>query len=151
MVYPPLRLTRPMYVCASNAETPDLDALTYQAQSRWQLPPERTVVVRATPRAAAVTGGPLPVRRSERDTELAHDLTLSEIYLEHYYFRNDAMWIPEDALPAEGWARHDGHVPDAMIRSPGGEMVLELAGRSYSARRLAEIDRAFRNGGYELW
>lgn len=151
MVHPPLRLTRPMYLCASSTEPPDLDALAYQAQSRWPLPPERTVVVRATPRAAAVTGGLLPVRRSDRDTELAHDLTLSEIYLEHYYCKHDAMWIPEDALLAEGWARHDGHVPDAVIRSPVGEMVLELAGLSYSARRLAEVHRAFRDDGYELW
>lgn len=151
MVHPPLRLTRPMYVCASWTEPPDFDALAYQAQSRWQLSPERTIVVRATPRAAAITGGPLPVRRLERDTELAHDLTLSEIYLEHYYCRNDAMWIPEDALLAESWPRRDGHVPDAAIRSPVGERVLELAGRSYSARRLAEVDRAFCDGGYELW
>ena len=79
-----------------------------------------------------------------------HDLTLAQIFIDHYLGRQ-ATWIPEDALLAEGWARHDGHVPDAVIRSPVGEMVLELAGRSYSARRLAEVDRAFRDGGYELW
>lgn len=151
MAHPPLRLLEPIYCCASNVALPDFGALAYEVQSRWRLAPERMIVVQATPRAAALTGGPLPTRDAVRDTELAHDLTLGQIFLEHYLGRDEKLWIPEDALRAEGWPRRDGHVPDSLIRSPLGDTALELAGRSYSAQRLSEIDRAFRGMGYELW
>ncbi|MCI0333470.1 MAG: hypothetical protein L0228_09630 [Planctomycetes bacterium] len=151
MVPRPLQLSGPILRSGRDSEPPDFGAIAYRVASRWNRAPERTVVVRATPRAARVTGGPLPARRSERDTELAHDLTLSQIFLEHYLGNAHVTWIPEDALVAEGWPRRDRNVPDAVIRSATGDTALELAGRSYSARRLSQIHLAFRDMSYELW
>lgn len=151
MVHPPLRLCEPVHKHLHRSESPDFHALSHRVQSRWSLLPERTMVVSATFRAAEITGGPLPTRRSSRDTELAHDLTLAEIFLHHYWGRTEASWIPEDTLVAEGWPRTGVNIPDAIVRAPQSEIVLELAGRSYSARRLAEIHVAHQDRYYELW
>lgn len=151
MVHPPLHLAGPAYEYISGNWLPDFDKLAYLVQERWRAWSQKTYIVSATPKAAALTGGPLPARRFARDADLAHDLTCTQIFLDHYESRSDCEWVPEDALPVEEWPRTDAVVPDALVRSAQGEVVLELAGRSYSAKRLRAIHDAFERGHYQLW
>jgi hypothetical protein len=149
MVHPPLCLEEPLFEWQTETLEPDWERLAWMAQSRWNKDPVLSVIVSATAEAKKLTGGPIG-GRPIRQTEISHDVTLAQLWLR---FRKTEpivapSWIPEDAL--SGFEPNQKR-PDALITVAGNEIVLELAGKAYSAKRLAAIHAAYRHRHYRLY
>jgi hypothetical protein len=149
MVHPPLRVETPIFEWPGETHEPDWERLAWAAQSRWNKEPRLSVIASATPVAQKLIGGPIG-GRPIRQTEISHDVTLAQLWLS---LRNTeptvaASWIPEDALSGFG---PNQKKPDALITVADNEIVIELAGKAYSAKRLAAIHAAYRHRHYRLY
>lgn len=150
MVHPPLELCEPLvHWQPEMAEEPNWQSVAWRVQSRWNQCPVRSVIVSATHRARIHSGGPIG-GRPIRQTEMSHDVSLAELWLR---FRTidptvASSWIPEDALSG---IAPNGKKPDGLITVAGNEIAVELAGKAYSAKRLAAIHAAHRHRHYRLY
>lgn len=143
----PNAIGEPLYEWRPNADTlkPDWDSLSYKAQSRWNVPPLRALVASATKQAMELTGGRIGGRPS-RPLEMSHDLTLTQLFLRMLAQDPEVAnhWFPEDALTglSAGEKR-----PDALLRTIGKDVFIELAGKAYSAKKLEAIHTDFARRG----
>lgn len=150
MIHPPLNLQEPILDWRPESSTePNWQTLAWKVQSRWNQHPVRAVVVSATSKARNLTGGPIGGRPT-RPLEISHDATLAEIFLQLRRTHSLAAttWIPEDALTDFG---HGKKKPDALITIAEQEVLLELAGKAYSPKRLADIHAAHRHRPYRMY
>lgn len=58
------------------------------------------------------------------------------------------VWIPEDALVGYGAGQKK---TDGVLLTEHGEIRIELAGKSYSAKRLAAIHASHRHTRYRIY
>ena len=153
-------LARPLPECLSvlaawapGQPQPELSALAWSLQSRWQKPPQATTCFVASKRAASLFGGR---GRGElkHDYQATHDLGVSAVYLQ---FREAApereeKWIGEDVLRPHYRKRK---LPDAVLASTPSatpELVIEFGG-AYDLRRLKAFhkDCQQKHLPYEIW
>lgn len=156
----PERCQRSLACWCPGAPPPDLRAVHRQSSARWRAAKMRTVrVVQVTRAGAALVGG---VTSVVRPSELGHDLALADAYFATLtaYPRVAALWQGEwmaeesgtgrDAQPGTG--SQQGRF-DAIIRAPGGPVMVELVGESYTLADLAELHAtcARQEVRYQLW
>jgi hypothetical protein len=142
-------LAAPLVAWHPGEATPNLPALAYQLESRWNSPLRPTVLVTASRTVGAWLGG--GGGRHPRESEISHDLGLAGLYLR---FRSDerdraASWLPEDLFqPGE----LDGFIPDAIVREGARPTLIEFAG-AYKKERLQKLHASCLRAGlsYELW
>lgn len=148
---PELTLAGPLATWKQGGDEPDMDALAYALQVRWQESAKVQPMVTAKLQAGKLFGG--DGGRKPRASETTHDLHLSSIYLK---LRSEnaklaSTWRSEARLAKER-ADGVGKVPDAMIIDRGQRRVIEFGG-SYSARKLREFHTycAQQKWAYEIW
>ncbi|WKZ57700.1 MAG: hypothetical protein QY326_03275 [Bdellovibrionota bacterium] len=88
-----------------------------------------------------------------RPSEVSHDVRLAEVYLLFRRTRPDAArhWLAEAELLARGFG-DNAPLPDAMVASRGGRLVIEVLGQ-YPATKLAEFHEwcDAEEISYEFW
>lgn len=130
---------------------PDLGAVSYRLQRRWDKHPVITTLVAASHACAnffAGHGG-----RLSREVERTHDLHLARVYL-LYRAQNPSVmpfWIFEERLRKEHRLKNE-MLPDVLIRGGGMTRVVEFGG-AYSREKLKAFHQycAERNLPYEIW
>jgi transposase len=151
MIHPPLHITGPLVDWRPDACSPEPDwqALSWQTESRWKKSPVRALIAWATKKGRQYTGGPIG-GRPPRQLEISHDISVTELYLQFHNTNPEAAasWIPEDALTE---FRSGQKIPDAVICENGEKIILELAGKYYSAKRLSAIGAAHSHSCYRIY
>lgn len=131
---------------------PDLRDAHRRAAGLWAHAmkfPKPVRYVRATDAGAAVVGGQSFV---VRPSELAHDLHAASVYLitRERDRRAADCWVCESGSGSD--ARSAARF-DAVVRLPGGPVMVEVIGASYTLDTLVDVhgecERAAQ--GYELW
>ena len=150
MAHPELALIAPVIVWQPGAAVPNFGAAAYQLQSRWTQTVISMAAVLATKGAGHRFGG--RGGRFPRQSEQTHDLHLGALFLV-YRQRFPALfpyWISEERLREE--KSYGEKLPDALLRPPEGERVLEFGG-AYSKDKLKRFHAhcAEKRLPYELW
>jgi hypothetical protein len=149
---PEFALIAPMIGWQPGDPTPDFGAASYQLQARWTQSAITTPAVIATTAAGHQFGG--HGGRFPRQSEQSHDLMMGALYLYYRQLLGPAritkQWISEESLREQKQAGEK--VPDAILRTPHGELVIECGG-AYSKNKLTQFhaycdENAF---PYELW
>lgn len=142
MLHPEIDVSRPLFSFRPGDEEPDTGRLSWWARRRFTKSPVRTVIV--TPGPGLVLGS----LRHLRSTEILHDTLVASLFL---------SLVDKDARVFERWSLEDllagrftGKIPDAVLITDHGEVVIEVIG-AYSARKVAEIHAAFCHGAYQLY
>lgn len=136
-------------------QEPNFDRLAWQAEARLARPAAATLVIAATKKAQAFTGGPIG-SRPLRSAEMAHDLMVAGVFEQfHRDFPEIAKsWTPEDALLQNLFATQNTLcqeiIPDAIVMEGNDKIAIEIAGR-YSAQKLRAVHHAHAGGCYHLW
>lgn len=150
LAHPELSLAAPLYGWEPGQPDPDLGAASYRLQARWRLPAVATPAVLATRAAGHRFGG--RGGRFPRQSEQTHDLHVSTLFLR---YRHDhpawlSYWIGEERLREETAA--GAKLPDALLRLPTGDRVLEFGG-AYSKAKLTRFHEhcVTFQWTYELW
>jgi hypothetical protein len=149
-VHPELKLHEPLLEFHPGDPLPNFDALAWQVQSRWKLPPEMTLVATATKKARQFTGGVIG-GRPIRHREVTHDVHVASVYLRlrETDCELSKRWMPEDAVYATNAHEFRTKVPDAVLT--GKEpLIVEFAGK-YSARKLRSLHAEYSKSRYQLW
>jgi len=141
----------PLAEWSPGLKSPDSQAVSESARSRWNRPAVPTRVYSASRLAASLYGS--SATNFSRPEQFDHDLLLAQVYVEYRTRRTDLAdrWLGEDALPKAGFRIKD---PDAFVRDEDGHVarVIESVGR-YSPRQI----ESFHNHccryslPYELW
>lgn len=148
--HPELPLAAPLYVWEPGQPHPNLGAASYRLQARWRRPAVATPAFLATRAAGHRFGG--RGGRFPRQSEQTHDLHVSTMFL--HYRQEHPEWLPywigEERLREEIAAA--AKLPDALLRLPTGDRVLEFGG-AYSKAKLTRFhEHCFaRQLAYELW
>jgi hypothetical protein len=150
MGHPLLPLASPIIAWQPGEPIPAFASASYCLKSRWNRPPQVNVCVIATATAAVRFGG--YAGRKSRATEQSHDLHLSEVYL-HLRARSPELaklWRSETDLQKS--MPSGGRLPDAMIDTHSGPLVIEFGG-GYSKEKLAAFHAwcAAEKYPYEVW
>jgi hypothetical protein len=145
-----IALLEPLIAWRPGEPPPNWEALLTETRSRWVGPVRTARCVVATRRSAVRFGG---VVRPPRNSEVTHDLHLSQIYLRLRAANPHRArhWVGEfQCLSTFGG---QGKVPDALLRRPGQLIAVEVVGASYGARKLEEFHRfcVDKKLAYELW
>lgn len=149
--HPELALEAPLAVWSPGDPAPRFGKISHRNRERWRAEPERTTVFVATEQAASVYGGRAG---KAKPLHVSHDIGLGAVYLRLLTERPEdaAAWLSESELAPE---REDDVLPDAVLRSPAGELarVIEFVGSSYTAARLEELylDCETRRVPIEFW
>lgn len=150
---PMLELSAPLFSWKAGREAPDVDALAYTLETRWDsAPPELTTIYFAT-RAAVNRADGCQAGFFAHPDDAAHDLHVSELYLQLLTKHPELvpLWRSEDALPEP---EPFGFKPDAAFLNEAGDirLYIEFGGR-YKATRLSKIHRYCeeREVPYDLW
>lgn len=145
-------LHAPLAVWAPEDPCPNFATLSYALKSRFISPVANTPIVFAARLAASRFGG--NPGRAPRRAEATHDLGLAQVFLKLLRERPNRAkrWIAESEL-ARGGSNAARKIPDAMIRSRGGQETAIEFGGEYSKAKLTAFheDCAARERGYELW
>jgi hypothetical protein len=144
-------LSAPLACWRPEFEQPDLGEVARITRSRWRHPVQSIELVGATRRACRHFGA--VAARKPRPSETSHDLGLTAVFLT--LVRRDRahreQWWSEERLRKLGYGDQI-RLPDAMLRSKAGDVVIEFAG-AYCRAKL-EAFHAFcvsRQLAYELW
>lgn len=146
-------LLSPLATWAPGDREPQLSALAWSLQTRWQMPPRATTCFIASRRAASIFGGR---GRGEltHDYQATHDLGVSAVYLQlkKDHPEREEKWIGEDILRPHYRRKK---LPDAVLAlSPTAtpELVIEFGG-AYDRRRLEafHLDCRKKDLPYEIW
>lgn len=134
---------------------PLFDRLAWQAESRLAHAATATLLITATKKAQALTGGPIG-SRPQRSAEIAHDLMAAAVFesLRRNHPDRAASWKPEEAILQELFSERtslaEETIPDAIVGDSSEEIIIEIAGR-YGADKLRAIHDAHKERRYELW
>lgn len=149
---PTLILDGPLVQWLPGDELPDFGAVAYRLRRRWREAVEPTEIVVATREAKRRLGG-FCGGRWPRQSEISHDVSLSEVYLWYRTFKPEEAecWVPEAQIYAERWGMGE-RLPDALIRGRDGgiERVVEFGG-SYRKQKLQAFHREMCEIPYEIW
>ena len=137
----PVDVSQPLYRWPEDGP-PNCGQIAWQAKARFQVPPERTVIV--------LPKGSSRFRQPPRPTELQHDTMLASVFL-------NALVM--DPSIFETWRSEDevrdrlpdlGHIPDAIIVEPTGHTFVECVGK-YSTSKIEAIHKAFRGTAHRFY
>src|SRR2546423_15123612 len=108
MAHPRVSLHGPLYSYQGvQTGEPNFGRLAWRAAHRFKEPLARTFLAKATKEAMRAFGRE-PTRRSERSSELTHDIHVSELFLKARKDGRAELWKGEDEV--SGVVR-----PDAML------------------------------------
>jgi hypothetical protein len=137
MAHPRISLDGPLYSYrGSETPEPDFGRLAWKAAHRFKEPVVRAFVAKATKNTMRAFGRE-SCHRSERTSEITHDIHVSELFLK---FRNEGsagLWQGEDELT--GMVR-----PDAAV----GTVALDFIG-SYSKAKLIALYGSYLSNGIQ--
>jgi hypothetical protein len=148
------RLEAPLAVWQPGQNRPEMAAVAWQAQKRWDVSPEVVTAFRAGPRARrlfghATAGGPGNL------SALSHDLACGEMLLAFYRLAPERLrdWVGEGLRkPDQGYGEK---LPDVILFTADGSpyLVCEVTGVYPKARLDAFHDYVANVLGlpYELW
>jgi hypothetical protein len=151
MLQPIPSLGEPLHIHSPGEAMHNAHSLSWRAQNRWQAaPPRPTLLVTATNEARRQYQHSLRLRRV-RQTDLMHDVCVSQLYLNLIDSDLDsaASWIPEDRVYETGIHKFGQSIPDAIVIRPQ-VTLLEFVGK-YSAKRLMAYHREFSDYKYVFY
>ena len=140
-------VSRPLLTWEPNEpdEPIQFESISYANSVRWTRGPQPrpTTVLTATSKAHGLFGGS---SREVRNRELEHDLAVSALCLQIQQ-NPDHQWISEDSIDV---AMFNGYRPDAIVKSDGGILVLDVLGRGYKPDKIQRTFNHFRDYPMQL-
>ena len=147
--HPLLDLSEPVFSWVPGTAPPAFHALAYKLQKRWNRSIRPTTIYHISRKTAAQRAG--SGHNIKHRFQITHDLHVAQIYLLTLRRcpERARAWISEDKLAP---SRVHQKLPDAIIRLPAGDLVVEFGG-AYRPERLLRIheDCVGRGIAYELW
>ena len=136
-------VSTPLYVWKPGSDKPNFSRLAAANDKRWKEPLRRTQTLTATKKAYELYGG--YQRKAVRTRELEHDAAIATL---RFQMADQLQaWTIEDGLPqAEAGQKR----PDAVVQTDGKTILLEMVGRRYSADKLEQLWRAYRNQDFQF-
>lgn len=141
----------PLFLWQPTQPKPDCGKLGRVASRRWSAEPSSETIAVATTKARDLYGE-IPVR-SPRESEIAHDVWVTELFLRRYVHKQPTSWLHEDGFDE---LFPEGAKPDAALVSQGKEsatpIAIELLG-NYRREKIEQFHTYCHEYGipYELW
>jgi len=140
----------PLFSWTPDHAPPDCVELAKTARRRWSANPVSELVAVATDEARNLYG--TIALRAPRESELAHDLWVAELFLRRYHFHSVYSWVHEDGF---GDLFPEGNKPDAALIRPepdSNPIAIELLG-NYRREKIGQFHNYCNEYSisYELW